>query len=160
MPLRPDAETPGAGTLLNTAITSAAGTPQHLGLSREIDSPALRVYGSVPVGAKPANLAITLRDPAEFAAAAFRAALVAHGVAVSGTSQALHRPAIDTADFGAETREPLVPQAPPTTPTAAGRTVATRTSPPLRDIVTVTNKVSQNLHAELLLRLLRPRPGQ
>ncbi len=45
--------------------------------------------------------------------------------------------------------DPLVAMASPT-----ARIVATRESPPLSDLVTVINKVSQNLHAELLLRLL------
>jgi D-alanyl-D-alanine carboxypeptidase/D-alanyl-D-alanine-endopeptidase (penicillin-binding protein 4) len=149
-----EAGKPGAGTLLNTATTSGAGTPEHLGLSREIDSPALRVYGTVPAGSKPANVAISLRDPADFAAAALRAALLAHGVAVSGTSQAMHRAAADTADFKAETHEPLAPGAGAPAISLQGRLVATHTSPPLKDIITVTNKVSQNLHAELLLHLL------
>ena len=144
----------GAGSLLNAATTSAVGTPQHLGLSREVDSPALRVYGTVPAGSKPANIAISLRDPAEFAAAAFRSALLAHGVAVSGPSQAAHRVAVDTADFTAETHEPLNPGLRALAIALGGRIVATHQSPALKDIVTVTNKVSQNLHAELLLRLL------
>ncbi len=45
--------------------------------------------------------------------------------------------------------DPLVAMASPT-----ARIVATRESPPLADLATVINKVSQNLHAELLLRLL------
>ncbi len=45
--------------------------------------------------------------------------------------------------------DPLVAMASPT-----ARIVATRESPPLSNLVTVINKVSQNLHAELLLRLL------
>jgi D-alanyl-D-alanine carboxypeptidase/D-alanyl-D-alanine-endopeptidase (penicillin-binding protein 4) len=68
----------------------------------------------------------------------------------------------DTASFAVELRQPLVlrPAGSPVAATAfTGRVVATRTSPPLSQIVTVTNKVSQNLHAELLLRLLGSAQG-
>ena len=145
--------TPGADALENLATTAPPGADAHLGLAREVDGGPLVAYGVVALGSKPQSVAVAIHDPAAFAAAAFRMALIAHGVAVSGESAPAHRPARDLEPFARETREPM-PAHPLTLPSIAGRLVASRTSPPLRELVTVTNKVSQNLHAELLLRLL------
>jgi D-alanyl-D-alanine carboxypeptidase/D-alanyl-D-alanine-endopeptidase (penicillin-binding protein 4) len=122
----------------------------------------LHIFGTLPAGTKPLNLAIAVRDPAQYAAAAFATALTFQGVEVHTIDPPAHRPLQDTASFAVELRQPLVlrPAGSPVAATAfTGRVVATRTSPPLSQIVTVTNKVSQNLHAELLLRLLGSAQG-
>ncbi|WP_158615349.1 D-alanyl-D-alanine carboxypeptidase/D-alanyl-D-alanine-endopeptidase [Acidipila sp. EB88] len=149
-----------------TAVTTPAGTAPALGVARPPTGGALRVYGSLAAGGAPVHLAITLEDPAQFGARAFAGALATAGVAVRGQSLAVHRAPVDTQSFTAETHTPvpllaLPPAAtsldgwtPASTAGAATRIVAARRSVPLSDIVTVTNKVSQNLHAELLLRLL------
>ncbi len=149
---------PAPADVAITAITTAPVTPPALGVARLPGSPTLRIYGGLPLGGVPVHLAIALDDPARFAAEALRAALLQQGIAVSGPALPVHRAPEDTQSFSLETRTPLVLQAlaPGSTslPAATGRVVATRQSVPLGDIVTVTNKVSQNLHAELLLRLL------
>lgn len=120
-------------TIHNT-LRVAAGARREIRLDRLPGSSVLRIYGTAPPGAAAATQLIAVDDPAWFAAEAFREALVEEGVAVMGAVRARHRSA----------GEPWVePQ---------GRTVAKRLSPPLAEIVTVVNKVSQNLHAELLLR--------
>jgi D-alanyl-D-alanine carboxypeptidase/D-alanyl-D-alanine-endopeptidase (penicillin-binding protein 4) len=145
-----------------TATTSADGSESQLGVSREVDDGSLRVFGTLPASAKPLNIAIALRDPTRYAAAAFANSLTFQGVSFRNIDPPAHRVSEDTASFAVESRLPLVLR-PSGSPGAAyvviGRVVARRTSPPLSQIVTVINKVSQNLHAELLLRLLGSAQG-
>jgi D-alanyl-D-alanine carboxypeptidase/D-alanyl-D-alanine-endopeptidase (penicillin-binding protein 4) len=120
-------------TIHNT-LRVEAGAKREIRLDRLPGSAVVRIYGTAPPGAAAATQWIAVDDPARFAAEEFRKALLEEGVAVMGAARARHRLA----------GEPWVePQ---------GRTVAKRLSPPLAEIVTVVNKVSQNLHAELLLR--------
>jgi D-alanyl-D-alanine carboxypeptidase/D-alanyl-D-alanine-endopeptidase (penicillin-binding protein 4) len=148
-----------------TATTSAEGSKPALGVARLPGSDGLRVYGTQPAGGASVHLGIALQDPALFAGQALRAALANAGVAVQGGVSASHRAPEDTESFTMETHEPVVLHVLPAgadslaaAEQAAGagttKRVAWRVSVPLSDIVTVTNKVSQNLHAELLLRLL------
>ena len=153
-----------------TATTGAPGTQPALGVARMPPGTSalpeaqgtLRVYGSLPLGSAGSHLAIALQDPALYAGDALRAALTAAGVSITGTVFPTHREPDDTQSFTAETHLPVVlhPLPPdtaslaPAIATPTTRIVATRQSVPLSDIITVTNKVSQNLHAELLLHLL------
>ncbi len=145
--------------LVITARTAAPGTPPALGVARLQGGEGLRVYGTLPLNGQPTHLAMALDDPARFAGQAFRASLLAAGVQIEGGASVEHRASEDTRSFALETAEPLVLHALPPGSSSqgekpAGRVVATRQSVPLGVIVTVVNKVSQNLHAELLLRLL------
>jgi D-alanyl-D-alanine carboxypeptidase/D-alanyl-D-alanine-endopeptidase (penicillin-binding protein 4) len=80
------------------------------------------------------------------------------GIAVTGTARPRHRDSVDTESLRKEQEEPLTltPSTLPTVTTApAGkRVLATHVSPPLIEDMTVTNKVSQNLHAEITMRTL------
>ncbi|HEU0045681.1 D-alanyl-D-alanine carboxypeptidase/D-alanyl-D-alanine endopeptidase [Sphingomonas sp.] len=84
-------------------------------------------------------------DPAHFAAWHLRRLLVARGVRVAGTVQARHRP-LDAGDN--PVRRGSLPAARPPELAALARL----SPPPLLDTATMTNKVSQNVYAELLLR--------
>lgn len=145
-----------------TATTSAPGTKPALGIAHIFNSDGLRVYGTLPAGGSAVHLGMALDDPARFAAQAFRASLVAAGTAVPVGIGVSHRPSEETESFSLETHEPVVLHGLPPGSTslpaqqanASTRLVASRQSIPLSDVITVTNKVSQNLHAELLLRLL------
>ena len=92
--------------------------------------------GSIPQGHVVSGWVATLPvdDPALFAAAALYDALTRRGIAIHGRPVARHRPA----------SEPYIP--------VEGEELATRISPPLADLLQVMDKVSENLHAELLLR--------
>jgi len=158
-------EVPGMGSgLLVTAATSAAGSVPALGIARTPEGGSLRVYGTLPAGGAPVHLAMALDDPARFAGQAFRAALLQAGVTVAGGASVEHRASVETQSFTTQTHAAVVLRTlpagsaslQPAAGSAAGsrRIVAARSSPPLSDIVIVTAKVSQNLHAELLLRLL------
>lgn len=139
------------------ATTSAQNTAPALGVSGQGSS--LRVFGSLPVNGQAAHLTLALDDPAQFAAEAFQSELQKAGIAVTGTAAVQHRLSTSVQPFAVETRLPIVLRSLPSNsnslPASANAPViAQRQSPQLSDIVTVTNKVSQNLYAELLLRLL------
>lgn len=145
----------------NTSRTSAAGTEASLGVDRQPGTKLVRIFGTTPAAGNGAHLALAIEDPAEFAASAFRQMLIARGVQVSGEASARHRWSIDTTHLTVEQSVPVaLPKNLPAAPTplveadATGMVLATRTSVPLLEDVTVTNKASQNLHAELMLRLL------
>jgi D-alanyl-D-alanine carboxypeptidase/D-alanyl-D-alanine-endopeptidase (penicillin-binding protein 4) len=77
---------------------------------------------------------------------------------VTGSAKARHRDSVDAESLRKEQEEPL-PLAPSTLQTvttapAGKRVLASHVSPPLIEDITVTNKVSQNLHAEITLRTL------
>lgn len=152
----------------NSARTSTAGSQPSLGVDRAPGSKQVRIFGTLPAGEPPKHLALAIQDPAEFAALAFRQMLEARGIAVTGEAVAHHRESADTAIYEQSVLRPLVlPDSRDTAesiqiapPLPAGAVVlASRTSVPMLEDLTVTNKVSQNLHAEILLRLLGQRFG-
>jgi D-alanyl-D-alanine carboxypeptidase/D-alanyl-D-alanine-endopeptidase (penicillin-binding protein 4) len=102
------------------------------------------------------NLAI--EDPAEYMAAAFVQALRGRGVTVTGSAVAAHRYPIGTGDFAGERAQPLQLNrsdiARVMVPPEGRRVLAMRFSVPVAEDIVIINKASQNLHAELLLRLL------
>jgi D-alanyl-D-alanine carboxypeptidase/D-alanyl-D-alanine-endopeptidase (penicillin-binding protein 4) len=143
-------------TLENNAVFAQAGAPASPGLERSPGSLAVRLYGTLPANGYHVGLAI--EDPAEYAAKSFTEMLQARGVKVSGQANARHRVSNDTQSFIAERNQPLtivpVSITQIAAPTRDFRVVATHTSPPIPEDLTVANKASQNLHAELALRTL------
>jgi D-alanyl-D-alanine carboxypeptidase/D-alanyl-D-alanine-endopeptidase (penicillin-binding protein 4) len=123
------------------------------------------VYGSIAVDAQPDEEEIAIHDPAEYAAVALKGMLEARGIVVTGKARAKHRISNDAAGFLEEMKVPGQENAvvtggntgesclgtPPDTPE---KTLASHSSPSLLEDVIVTNKVSQNLHAELWLHHL------
>ena len=101
----------------------------------------MRVTGTV---AAPTVLRLGIDDPARYAAWRLAAMLRARGVHVTGAVVARHR----LRDAGDDPARRGAAVAHPSEPPALARLVA----PPLRETATITNKVSQNLYAELLLR--------
>jgi len=152
-------------TLQSSILTSPRGTAPQIGVDRQPGSRIVRVYGTIPVGSPDVHLALSIEDPAEYAAVAFREMLIARGIDVKGKARARHRLPEATRDFNEHTRQPIALK-----PYAAGQgqtilpvpkpyTLATRPAPPLALDLMVINKVSQNLHAELMLRLLGKTQG-
>jgi serine-type D-Ala-D-Ala carboxypeptidase/endopeptidase (penicillin-binding protein 4) len=117
-------------SVVSTVTTTPAGIKAELKLERDLGSSRIRLSGTIPIGdsweGRPA-----LEDPARYAATVFREVLEARGIRVMG----------DVATTG----DPLP---------AGVRTLAAHDSPPLSEIVKVVNKESQNLHTEMLLRLV------
>jgi D-alanyl-D-alanine carboxypeptidase/D-alanyl-D-alanine-endopeptidase (penicillin-binding protein 4) len=126
-------------------------------------SRTIRLYGTMAADAPVDVEELAIDDPAAYAAMAFRSILMAHGIAVTGTSRARHNPVRDGRGFTAQV---LMPNSPEEQMANGSLSVncmahldpapmlATHTSAPLADDVVLTNKVSQNLHAEVLLHRL------
>lgn len=118
-------------TIHNT-IAVAPDNPRRINIFRRPGSTVLELSGTMPPGGA-STQSIALDDPALYAAETFRRLLIQRGVTVSGPARAAHRQA----------------GTPYTAP--EGAIIARRTSPPLIQILEVINKMSQNLHAELVL---------
>jgi D-alanyl-D-alanine carboxypeptidase/D-alanyl-D-alanine-endopeptidase (penicillin-binding protein 4) len=142
--------------LANSMTMAQPGEQAHPGLERRPGNLLVRAWGTAPVQGLHAPLAV--EDPAEFTAAAFKDALLHRGVIVKGQATSAHRYSEGTGDFNAERAEKLslAPLALTTmeAPLDNRRVLARHVSPPVAQDIMWTNKASQNLHAELLLRLL------
>ncbi len=145
-------------TLDNTVTLAAPGETPHPGLDRSPGNMMVRAYGTVAAQGFHEGLAVD--DPAAFTATAFKEALRGRGITVAGSATSAHRYSIETGAFAAERAMPVKPaptRAGPDTiaaPLEGRKILATRVSVPVAEDITITNKLSQNLHAELLLRLL------
>ena len=143
-------------TLDNRMNPVAAGAQAQPGIARDPGSMLVRAWGTAPTAGVHVSLAV--QDPAEFAATAFRQALIGRGVAIKGIASSRHTEPQGNGDFAAE-RSQTVKFNPVTLSTIAPpvqtrRVLAARISVPVALDITVINKTSQNLHAELLLRAL------
>ncbi len=130
--------------VLDRAITTPARTEAQLRLSRDPESRVFVLGGTLPMGAAPRELSVGVTEPAESAADMLARLLEARGVHIEGHSRAVH----------AEMGVPL-----PTAPTGTATVLAEHVSPPLLEDVRLTNKTSQNLHAELMLRVAAREKG-
>jgi D-alanyl-D-alanine carboxypeptidase/D-alanyl-D-alanine-endopeptidase (penicillin-binding protein 4) len=130
--------------------------PAIPGIDRSPGSKTVRLYGTTNQNGL--HVALAIDDPAEFAAVALRQMLLSRGIQVTGKAIVRHQFADATESFRALVDQPVVlhPLSLITIqpPTKGLRVLATHVSPPLSQDITVTNKVSQNLHAELYLRML------
>jgi D-alanyl-D-alanine carboxypeptidase/D-alanyl-D-alanine-endopeptidase (penicillin-binding protein 4) len=121
----------------------SAGTKADLRFDRLPGRDRVRVEGKI--GTDPEVLRLGVDDPAHHAAWVLRAMLVARGVRVTGQAGARHRP-LSAGDDPASRGAAPAARPPRVAP------LARLTAPPLIEDLTLTNKVSQNVHAELLLR--------
>jgi serine-type D-Ala-D-Ala carboxypeptidase/endopeptidase (penicillin-binding protein 4) len=118
----------------NRVLTVAGEKEARIRLTRMPGSRQLLVWGSIPLAGATARETVAVDDPALFAACALYDALERRGVAIRGRPVARHR---------AVSEDPWPVE---------GDVIATRTSPPMVEMLRVIEKVSQNLHAELMLR--------
>jgi serine-type D-Ala-D-Ala carboxypeptidase/endopeptidase (penicillin-binding protein 4) len=153
----------------NRIITTPAGTGRKFFVNREPGSTVLTLWGNMPLDDAGANEALAIEDPAEFAAGLFRQLLEKRGIVIYGHDRTRHTELATLSTFSVTTLAPA----------RGGRvndkdkdndrdndgqarslktdqpiTLASYESKPLLQDVRVINKVSQNLHAEILLRLL------
>ena len=135
----------------NRAVT-VAGSERKLGYDRDLNGDVLRITGTIGVDAKPEPVRVGIDDPAHYAAWRLKALLEARGVKVAGNVSARHRALAPADDPEQRGGAPAV--RPPLQPALARLTPA-----PLAEDIVITNKVSQNLHAELLLRRVGLRRG-
>ena len=111
------------------------GPKRQIHISREPGSLTLRLWGTIPLDDPGETDTLSVDDPARYAALALIAALQEQGITVSGVAIARHA------------YPGMVPQTP-----APGVVLVQHDSPPLIEDLRITDKVSQNLHAEMLLR--------
>lgn len=111
-------------------VTQIAGQPRRIRLDRLPGERLLRIRGNLPPGAPAYVNQLAVDDPALYAASALRAVLLQEGIRVDGQALGRHQ-------------KPAQPEE---------VELARRQSVPLSQIAEVTDKVSQNLYAELLRR--------
>jgi len=102
----------------------------------------LRIWGTLPLKDPGETEVLGIDDPALYAAGAFRDALARRGIAIRGEARAVHLFPNQVADLN----NGPAPEPEP------GVEVARRDSAPLVEDLRITDKVSQNLHAEMALR--------
>jgi len=144
----------------NRIITTPAGTVRKIYINREPGSTLLTLWGNMPLDDAGANEALAIEDPAQFAAALFRQLLETRGIAVYGEQRTRHT---DLASLSTFTVTALAPARGGDRPSRMLQSqplvLASHDSKPLSEDLRVINKVSQNLHAEILLRLLGREKG-
>jgi D-alanyl-D-alanine carboxypeptidase/D-alanyl-D-alanine-endopeptidase (penicillin-binding protein 4) len=166
----------------NRIVTTAAGIIKRIGIHRDPGSKKIVLWGSVPLGDAGIKEPLAIEDPAEFVAQLFRTLLERRGITIHGKARARHGegaqffdqappartlpvPGIDNPaaslqsavpDSGAQQsllNTPAHP-APDAELPSTNKILAEHFSTPLLDDIRVINKTSQNLHAELALRLV------
>src|SRR6266699_984716 len=122
----------------NDVTTSAAGAKSDLALTRDPGASLVVVKGIMPAQGAPRKLVLAVEQPAEHAAAVLKHLLEDRGIRVDGVARARHEALRTAAD-------PAV--------------LAEHVSVPLGEAVKLINKISQNLHAEMLLRTVARQGG-
>jgi D-alanyl-D-alanine carboxypeptidase/D-alanyl-D-alanine-endopeptidase (penicillin-binding protein 4) len=154
----------------NRVVTSSAGVTRRLGIHRDPGSKKIVLWGSLPLGDAGMKEPMSIEDPAEFVAQLFRTMLERRGITIRGKTRARHGEGAEF--FDQQIAHPNVPttEAPPSSANCpmcsamklqepsglnvpSNKVLAEHFSGPLLDDIRVTNKVSENLHAELALRL-------
>jgi D-alanyl-D-alanine carboxypeptidase/D-alanyl-D-alanine-endopeptidase (penicillin-binding protein 4) len=118
----------------SAVTTSAPGVPEQVTLDRRLGTMDFVLGGTVPLGGPAWSGSVAVEDPARYAATVLAEVLAARGIRVTG---------------GVETSSAPLP--------AGLRVLAAHESPPLAELIRAVNKPSQNLHAEMMLRLLGAR---
>ena len=125
VPLTPDF------ALQNDVTTSAADVKSDLTLTRDPGANLVVVRGTLPAKSAPRKLVLAIEEPAQHAASVLAGMLTERGVKLDGKIRAVHVAETDV------------------TPRSV---IAEHVSVPLGDSVKLVNKISQNLHTEMLLR--------
>jgi D-alanyl-D-alanine carboxypeptidase/D-alanyl-D-alanine-endopeptidase (penicillin-binding protein 4) len=121
-------------TIDNRVRTGPPGTPGRIHSYRAPGNYEVELWGTIPAGDHGEEIALGIEDAAEYAARALRQALESRGIAVTGNAVARHALAGEAAEL------------------PKGQELARRVSAPLIEDLRITDKVSQNLHAEMTLR--------
>ena len=132
--------TPGTPdfTVANEVVTSAADMKSDLKLTREPGSNVVVVKGTLPAKSGSRKLILAVEEPAQHAAATLKRLLEERGVKLGGVARERHA-------GGEMSGDPAV--------------LAEHVSVPLGDSVKLVNKISQNLHSEMLLRTVARQKG-
>jgi serine-type D-Ala-D-Ala carboxypeptidase/endopeptidase (penicillin-binding protein 4) len=129
--------------LVNETKTGEQGDTTSIGIMRGLSGNDLRVWGDFPVNGRAFSAFLSVHDPAMWAASLFKRALISRGIKVSGDAR--------TRDFRMAATEKFDPQ--------KSVELAHQDSEPLSAIIRHTNKESDNLYAELILRTIGKERG-
>jgi D-alanyl-D-alanine carboxypeptidase/D-alanyl-D-alanine-endopeptidase (penicillin-binding protein 4) len=144
----------------NRVTTTPQGTgPRKIYINREPGSNQVTIWGNIPVDDAGAGEALAIEDPAEFTAKLFRELLEQRGVTVYGRPRTRHTELASVQTFSVTTVASGGGSDPSAHSIPKPLVLASHDSMPLSQDLTVINKVSQNLHAELMLRLLGKEKG-
>lgn len=145
----------------NRMITTAAGSgPRKLSIDRQPGSKRVVFWGTVPLDDTSDGEALAIEDPADYAAQAFRSMLEKRGITIAGRARPHHIEPAALPLIVAEAGTPGGGSSPVVNATSPRTVLASRESEPLIEDVRVINKISQNLHAEVALRLLAVANGK
>ncbi len=131
-------------TVENRMVTGKQGVRTTIGLHRGLSDNNIQVWGEFAPGSKGFGARVSVHNPALWAAKMFLDQLETRGIAVAGQAQA---------------RDSRHPQTQRFDPSQAVE-LAVATSQPLSEIAKKTNKESNNLYAELILRTLGRERGE
>jgi D-alanyl-D-alanine carboxypeptidase/D-alanyl-D-alanine-endopeptidase (penicillin-binding protein 4) len=124
-PLTPDF------VLENDVTTASPEQRAELRLTREPGANLVVIRGTLPANSAPRKLVLAIEEPALHTAALLAPLLAERGIKINGKTRAAHMPETDA------------------TPRSV---LADHVSVPLSDSLKLVNKISQNLHTEMLLR--------
>ncbi|HEY6270610.1 MAG TPA: D-alanyl-D-alanine carboxypeptidase/D-alanyl-D-alanine-endopeptidase [Terriglobales bacterium] len=159
----------------NAVMTAPAGGTRKIGMHHDPGSKAVVIWGWLPENDAGVSEALAVDDPAALTAELLRSLLEQRGITVTGRTRARHGDAAQFFDRPLEQAAPAklqsgccpselhpapvsspVPTSGPlatSDPSAATTILAEHVSLPFIEDLRVINKTSQNLHAELALRL-------
>ena len=129
--------------LLNSGTTADRDAPTSIGMMRDLSGNDVHVWGEFPTGGHAFSAFLSVHNPALWAATLFKQALIARGLKVDGEAR--------SRDFRIADKEKFDP--------AKAIELASQESEPLSEIIRHTNKESDNLYAELILRTLGKERG-
>jgi len=128
---------------IDNRIRTVASGERKIHYDRDPGSRQLRLWGVIPIRDKGEDAMLGIDEPAAFAASALQRALEMRGVVITGGNATRHVFANQVPDLKQATAPP---------PADRDVELATRSSAQLVEDLRITDKVSQNLHAELALR--------
>ena len=131
-------------TVQNRMAVGKSGARPTIGVHRGLSDNNIEVWGEFAPGSKGFGARLSVHDPAGWAAKLFLDALKTRGIAVASQTMA---------------RSSRAPQSQRFNPNQAVE-LASVSSQPLSEIVKKTNKESNNLYAELILRTLGRERGE
>jgi D-alanyl-D-alanine carboxypeptidase/D-alanyl-D-alanine-endopeptidase (penicillin-binding protein 4) len=129
--------------LTNRTMTAERDATTTIGINRGLSDNELLVWGDFPVGGRPFRAFLSVPKPSLWAATLFKGALIARGIKVEGEARSRDFRVAESAKFD--------PQ--------KAFEIAQENSAALSEIARHTNKESDNLYAELILRTLGKERG-
>ena len=129
--------------LLNTGTTGNRDAPTSIGVFRDLSANDVHVWGEFPAGGHAFSAFLSVHDPSLWAATLFKQALITRGIKVDGQ--------VGSRDFHVDENQPINLQ--------KMIELGSEDSEPLSEIIRHTNKESDNLYAELIVRTLGKERG-